>query len=66
MNNHTNNAANIRTLENSISVYAEYRSKVPTSHLTDELKQIKLDELDKQIQECQQTIEELKKGYTGT
>ena len=62
MNNHTNNAANIRTLENSISVYAEYRSKVPTSHLTDELKQIKLDELDKQITECKNAIKELRQS----
>ena len=37
MSNHTNNNANIRTLENSISVYAEYKSKIPTSHLTDDL-----------------------------
>ncbi len=45
MNNHTNNAANIRSLENSIQVYSEYRSKIPTSHLTEELKQAKIQEL---------------------
>ena len=61
MSNHTNtNNANIRTLENSISVYAEYRSKIPTSHLNDELKQAKIQELDKQIKDCESTIEELK------
>ena len=62
MSNHTNNAANIRTLENSISVYAEYRSKIPTSHMTDELKQAKIQELDKQISECESTIERLREG----
>ena len=59
MSNHTNNA-NIRSLENSISVYTEYRSKIPTSHMTDELKQAKIQELDKQISECESTIERLK------
>ena len=61
MINHTNNA-NIRSLENSISVYAEYRSKIPTSHMTDELKQAKIQELDKQIKECKSTIERLREG----
>lgn len=62
MINHTNTNANIQSLENSILIYSDYKSKIPTSHLTDELKQIKIDELDSQITECQQTIEELKKG----
>ena len=61
MSNHTNNA-NIRSLENSISVYTEYRSKIPTSHLNDELKQSKIQELDKQIKECKSTIERLREG----
>ena len=61
MINHTNNA-NIRSLENSISVYAEYRSKIPTSHMTDELKQAKIQELDKQISDCESTIERLREG----
>ena len=61
MSNHTNNA-NIRSLENSISVYTEYRSKIPTSHLNDELKQAKIQELDKQIKECKSTIERLREG----
>jgi TolA-binding protein len=60
MSNHTNNNANIQSLENSISVYTEYRSKIPTSHMTDELKQAKIQELDKQISECESTIERLK------
>lgn len=55
----TNDSA-VRSLENSISVYAEYRSKIPTSHLNDELKQAKIQELDKQIRECETTIERLK------
>jgi protein-tyrosine-phosphatase len=62
MSNHTNNNANIRTLENSISVYAEYKSKIPTSHLTDELKQEKIQELDLQITECKEEIQELRQS----
>lgn len=62
MINHTNTNANIQSLENSILIYSDYKSKIPTSHLTDELKQIKIDELDSQITECQEAIEELKKG----
>jgi len=62
MSNHTNNNANIRTLENSISVYAEYKSKIPTSHLTDELKQAKIQELDMQITECKEAIQELRQS----
>jgi hypothetical protein len=60
------NQKGIRSLENSILVYSDYKSKVSTNHLTDELKQAKIQELDKQIQDCQQTINELKKGYAGT
>ena len=56
MINHTNNAANIQSLENSIQVYADYKNKITTSHLTDKLKQIKLEELDKQITECKNAI----------
>lgn len=60
MNSHANtNNANIQSLKNSIQVYAEYRSKIPTSHLTDELKQEKIQELDLQIAECQEAIERL-------
>ncbi len=62
MNNHTNNAANIRSLENSIQVYADYKNKITTSHLTDKLKQIKLEELDKQITECKNAIQELRQS----
>ena len=62
MINHTNNAANIQSLENSILVYSDYKSKVSTNHLTDELKQAKIKELDNQIRECETTIERLKKG----
>ena len=62
----SNHKAEIRSLENSILVYSDYKSKVSTNHLTDELKQAKIQELDKQIQDCQQTINELKKGYAGT
>ena len=61
MINHTNtNAANIQSLENSIQVYADYKSKVSTSHLTDELKQAKIQELDTQITECKEAIDRLK------
>jgi|JI9StandDraft_2_1071091.scaffolds.fasta_scaffold2006766_1 hypothetical protein len=59
MSNHTKE---IRSLENSISVYTEYKSKVGTSHLTDELKQIKVEELTKQIKEAGQAIQELKES----
>ena len=60
MSNHTNNAANIASLENSILVYSEYKSKITTNHLTDELRQAKIQELDNQIRECESTIERLK------
>ena len=62
MINHTNNNANIRSLENSIQVYSEYKSKVSTSHLTEELKQIKIQELDSQITECKEAIQELRQS----
>jgi len=61
MINRTNNA-NIQSLENSILVYSEYKSKIPTSHLTEELKQAKIQELDNQIAECQDSIKELQKA----
>jgi len=61
MISHTNNA-NIRSLENSILAYSEYRTKIPTSHLTDELKQAKIQELDMQITECKEAIEELRQS----
>jgi hypothetical protein len=61
MNSHTNNA-NIQSLENSIQVYSEYRTKIPTSHLTEELKQIKIQELDSQITECKEAIQELRQS----
>mgnify|MGYP003377002544 CR=1 FL=1 len=56
------NQKEIRSLENSISVYAEYRSKISTSHLTDELKKAKIQELDKQITECKEAIQELRQS----
>ena len=60
MINHTNNAANIQSLENSILVYSDYKSKVSTNHLTEELKQAKIQELDNQIAECETSIERLR------
>lgn len=62
MSNHTNNAANIASLENSILVYSEYKSKITTNHLTDELRQAKIQELDNQISECETTIQKLRQG----
>jgi hypothetical protein len=62
MINHTNNAANIQSLENSILVYSDYKSKVSTNHLTDELKQAKIQELDNQIAECETSIQKLRQG----
>lgn len=63
MINHTNtnNAVNIASLENSIQAYADYKSKVSTSHLTEELKQAKIQELENQIAECQDSITALQK-----
>ena len=57
-----NNNANIQSLENSILIYSEYKQAVITGHLTDELKQAKIQELDLQITECQDTIDRLKVG----
>ena len=60
MINHTNNA-NIQSLENSILVYSDYKQAVITGHLTDELKQEKIQELDNQIAECHDSIKKLQK-----
>ena len=57
-----NNQKEIRSLENSILAYSEYRTKIPTSHLTEELKQAKIQELDKQITECKEAIQELRQS----
>lgn len=57
-----NNNANIQSLENSILVYSDYKQAVITGHLTDELKQEKIQELENQIAECQNTIDRLKVG----
>ena len=57
-----NNHKEIRSLENSILAYSEYRTKIPTSHLTDELKQAKIQELEKQITECKEAIQELRQS----
>ena len=62
MINHTNNAANIQSLENSILVYSDYKSKVSTNHLTDELKRVKIKELENQIAECETSIQKLRQG----
>lgn len=57
-----NNNANIQSLENSILIYSDYKRAVKTGHLTDELKQAKIQELENQIAECQNTIDRLKIG----
>ena len=62
MNSHTNTAANIASLENSILVYSEYKNKVATSHLTEELKQAKIQELDLQIIECKEQIKAMQES----
>ena len=62
MSNHTNNNANIRSLENSIQVYSEYKQAVITGHMTEELKQAKIQELDLQITECKEAIQELRQS----
>ena len=54
------NQKGIRSLENSILVYSDYKSKVSTNHLTDELRQAKIQELDNQIAECETSIERLR------
>ncbi len=56
----SNHKAEIRSLENSILAYSDYKSKVSTNHLTDGLKQAKIKELENQIAECETTIERLK------
>ena len=54
------NQKGIRSLENSILVYSDYKSKVSTNHLTDELKRVKIQELDNQISDCETSIQKLK------
>ena len=56
----SNHKAEIRSLENSILAYSDYKEAVKTGHMTEELKQAKIQELDKQIKECESTIERLK------
>ena len=58
----SNHKAEIRSLENSILVYSDYKEAVKTGHTTDELKKAKIQELDNQIQDCKEAIEELKKN----
>lgn len=58
----SNQKAEIRSLENSILVYSDYKSKVKAGHTTKELKQEKMKELENQIQDCKEAIEELKKN----
>lgn len=58
----SNHKAEIRSLENSILVYSDYKSKVSTNHLTDGLKQAKIKELDNQITECKEAIQELRQS----
>ena len=55
------NQKEIRSLENTILVYSDYKSKVSTNHLTEELKQSKIQELDLQIQDCKEAIKSLSK-----
>ena len=62
MINHTNTNANIRSLENSIQVYADYKQAVLSGHLTEELKQAKIQELDMQITECQEQIKAMQEA----
>ena len=58
----SNHKAEIRSLENSILVYSDYKSKVSTNHLTDELKRVKIKELENQIAECETSIQKLRQG----
>ncbi len=57
----TNDSA-VRSLENSISVYSDYKGAVMTGHMTNELKQAKIQELDNQITECKEAIQELRQS----
>ena len=54
------NQKEIRSLENTILVYSDYKSKVSTNHLTDRLRQAKIQELDNQISDCETSIQKLK------
>lgn len=56
------NQKEIRSLENTILVYSDYKSKVSTNHLTDELKRVKIKELENQIAECETSIQKLRQG----
>ena len=58
----SNHKAEIRSLENTILAYSDYKSKVSTNHLTDGLKQAKIKELDNQITECKEAIQELRQS----
>ena len=58
----SNHKAEIRSLENSILVYSDYKEAVKTGHTTDELKQAKIQELDSQITECKEAIQELRQS----
>ena len=49
-------------LRNSILAYSDYKEAVKTSHMTDELKQAKIQELDSQITECKEAIQELRQS----
>ena len=61
-----NNQKEIRSLENTIKEHRAYILDLQTRSYRGKVTNDRIETMNKQIQECQQTIEELKKGYTGT
>ena len=65
MSNH-NNQKGIRSLENTIKEHRAYILDLQTRSYRGKVTNDRIQTMNNQIQECQQTINELKKGYTGT
>ena len=61
MSNH-NNQKEIRSLEHTIKEHRSYIQELQTKHYRGKVTDDRIETMNNQIKECQQTIEELKKG----
>ena len=57
-----NNQKEIRSLEHTIKEHRSYIQELKTKHYRGAVTDDRIETMNNQIQECQQTIEELKRG----
>ena len=62
----SNHKAEIRSLENTIKEHRAYILDLQTRSYRGKVTDERIQTMNNQIQDCQQTINELKKGYAGT